>query len=110
MRALSGELGAKKGAGPDTRVVCGVVPVMHAGKSTLLNALVGRELLPMNNVPETARICKIVHNANTEPYLQEPPAPDGSAKKAASAKEPTVSSGIFRTAHEPCGWARQRLG
>ncbi len=68
------------------------------GKSTLLNALVGRELLPMNNVPETARICKIVHNANTEPYLQEPPSAEGSARKGAAAKEPVVSPAVFAAA------------
>ena len=33
-----------------------------AGKSTLLNALIGSTLLPSTNVPETARICQIQHS------------------------------------------------
>jgi hypothetical protein len=32
-----------------------------AGKSTLLNALIGANCLPANNVPETARITRITH-------------------------------------------------
>jgi len=44
-----------------------------SGKSTLINALVGDELLPMNNVPETARICKVVHCERAQqPYMMEP--------------------------------------
>jgi ribosome biogenesis GTPase A len=49
---------------------------MHSltGKSTLINALVGEELLPMNNVPETSRIVKVVHSAlqrAQQPFLLE---------------------------------------
>lgn len=33
-----------------------------AGKSTLLNALIGANCLPANNVPETARITRITHS------------------------------------------------
>jgi hypothetical protein len=32
-----------------------------AGKSTLLNALLGAVVLPSSNVPETARITRITH-------------------------------------------------
>ena len=32
-----------------------------AGKSTLLNALIGANCLPANNVPETARIVRVTH-------------------------------------------------
>jgi len=34
---------------------------LSAGKSTLINAFLGNEILPVNNVPETARICRIKH-------------------------------------------------
>lgn len=52
---------------------CG--PLCAAGKSTLLNSLISAECLPMNNVPETARICKIMHDAAAkEPSLLEPAA------------------------------------
>eukprot|EP00983_Pelagomonas_calceolata_P012367 396142-Pelagomonas_calceolata.AAC.5 len=45
----------------------------YVGKSTLINALVGDELLPMNNVPETARICKVVHSERAhQPFMMEP--------------------------------------
>lgn len=44
----------------------------QSGKSTLLNALMGMEVLPMNNVPETARMCRITHNAALrEPLLHD---------------------------------------
>ena len=33
----------------------------NAGKSTLLNALLGAICLPSSNVPETARITRIIH-------------------------------------------------
>jgi len=56
-----------------------------SGKSTLINALVGSELMPMNNVPETARICKVVHDPGAkEPYLVEP----GGAAAGASTGSP----------------------
>ncbi|GAX72603.1 hypothetical protein CEUSTIGMA_g59.t1 [Chlamydomonas eustigma] len=41
-----------------------VLALTKSGKSTLINALVGHELMPVNNVPETARICKVVHTPN----------------------------------------------
>ncbi len=63
----------------------------RAGKSTLLNALAGAELLPMNNVPETARICKLVHDvAAVDPFLLEAAAA-GSA--AGDAHQPSSSAG-----------------
>lgn len=37
---------------------------MYVGKSTLLNALISCEAMPVNNVPETARIVKIIHDAS----------------------------------------------
>ena len=36
---------------------------MRSGKSTLLNALLAASLLPSTNVPETARVVKIVQSA-----------------------------------------------
>ena len=38
-----------------------VATPIAAGKSTLLNALIGANCLPANNVPETARITRITH-------------------------------------------------
>jgi hypothetical protein len=40
--------------------------VWAAGKSTLLNALLGSMLLPSSNVPETARITRITHTPLAE--------------------------------------------
>uniref|UniRef100_A0A7S3R370 Dynamin N-terminal domain-containing protein n=1 Tax=Dunaliella tertiolecta TaxID=3047 RepID=A0A7S3R370_DUNTE len=52
---------------------CAVLALTKSGKSTLINALVGDELLPMNNVPETARICKVVHSERAhQPFMMEP--------------------------------------
>ncbi|GIL46881.1 hypothetical protein Vafri_3748 [Volvox africanus] len=49
-----------------------VLALTKSGKSTLLNALLGMEVLPMNNVPETARICRITHDAAArEPLLRD---------------------------------------
>lgn len=36
-----------------------------SGKSTLLNALISCEAMPVNNVPETARIVKIIHDPSS---------------------------------------------
>ena len=41
----------------------------HTGKSTLLNALIGANCLPANNVPETARIVRVTHAAGTAQLL-----------------------------------------
>lgn len=49
------------------------MPCTHAGKSTLINAFVGNEVLPVNNVPETARISRITHVPSSdcaEPTLE----------------------------------------
>ncbi len=35
--------------------------MLYTGKSTLLNALLGAICLPSSNVPETARITRIIH-------------------------------------------------
>ena len=35
--------------------------MLNTGKSTLLNALLGAICLPSSNVPETARITRIIH-------------------------------------------------
>jgi GTPase SAR1 family protein len=40
-----------------------VLALAKAGKSTLINALLGAELLPTSNVPETARIVRVKHAA-----------------------------------------------
>ncbi|GLC43094.1 hypothetical protein PLESTB_000863800 [Pleodorina starrii] len=49
-----------------------VLALTKSGKSTLLNALMGLEVLPMNNVPETARICRMTHDPSArEPLLRD---------------------------------------
>ncbi|GFR43890.1 hypothetical protein Agub_g5019, partial [Astrephomene gubernaculifera] len=49
-----------------------VLALTKSGKSTLLNALMGAEVLPMNNVPETARIVRITHDPTArEPHLRD---------------------------------------
>jgi small GTP-binding protein len=40
-----------------------VLALVKSGKSTLINALLGQELLPSSNVPETARIVRVKHAA-----------------------------------------------
>jgi hypothetical protein len=57
-----------------------------AGKSTLINALLGDTLLPSNNVPETARITAVHHCADASaPPLLSYPSPDGEAVKVQGA-------------------------
>lgn len=58
-----------------------VLALTKSGKSTLLNALISSECLPVNNVPETARVCKISHTLCSEPSML-----DGQTK-VAGAKE-----------------------
>lgn len=51
-------------------VVLAVVGTMKAGKSTTINAIVGREILPNRNRPMTALPTLICHNpTKIEPYL-----------------------------------------
>jgi hypothetical protein len=47
------------------------------GKSTLINGLMGKKLLPSNNVPETARITSIEHQPPNQPPALTYQAPDG---------------------------------
>ena len=44
-------------------------PCRPAGKSTLLNALLGAAILPSTNVPETARVCRITSVPEGPPTL-----------------------------------------
>ncbi|KAK9830273.1 hypothetical protein WJX72_010744 [[Myrmecia] bisecta] len=56
----------------DQTLSVAVLALTKSGKSTLLNALMGRVILPSNNVPETARISCITHTAlaaNEQPLL-----------------------------------------
>jgi hypothetical protein len=51
-----------------------------AGKSTLINALLGDTLMPSNNVPETARITAVHHCTDVSaPPLLSYQSPDGQA-------------------------------
>ncbi|DBA79310.1 TPA: hypothetical protein ACH3X2_007789 [Trebouxia sp. C0005] len=45
----------------DESLTVAVLALTKSGKSTLLNALIGANCLPANNVPETARITRITH-------------------------------------------------
>ena len=50
------------------------IMLLVAGKSTLLNALTASSCLPSNNVPETARITKLIHTglqAGEQPWLRD---------------------------------------
>jgi hypothetical protein len=53
------------------------MPDPTAGKSTLLNAILGASILPANNVPETARIIAIHHTPDAATARLSYPAPDG---------------------------------
>lgn len=44
-----------------TATACQPFALFSTGKSTLINAFLANEVLPVNNVPETARICRIKH-------------------------------------------------
>jgi tRNA U34 5-carboxymethylaminomethyl modifying GTPase MnmE/TrmE len=51
-----------------------VLALAKSGKSTFINALTGSPLLPVNNIPETARICRITHTPlldGEEPVLYD---------------------------------------
>ncbi|KAK3275091.1 hypothetical protein CYMTET_16760 [Cymbomonas tetramitiformis] len=48
-----------------------VLALAKSGKSTLINSLLGDEVLPSSNVPETARICRVVHTNAAEVSLQD---------------------------------------
>jgi len=41
-----------------------IVALTKSGKSTFINAILGNEYLPTSNVPETARIVRIIHSKN----------------------------------------------
>ncbi|DBA78877.1 hypothetical protein WJX77_008617 [Trebouxia sp. C0004] len=49
----------------DQTLTVAVLALTKSGKSTLLNALIGANCLPANNVPETARITRITHTQGT---------------------------------------------
>jgi len=42
----------------------GLLALTKSGKSTFLNVLLGDEVMPSGTVPETARICRIMHDPN----------------------------------------------
>lgn len=72
----------------------------HTGKSTLINAFLANEILPVNNVPETARICRINHTPTAscpEPLLELTAAsgPSGTSRSSslASAGSAAFDSG-----------------
>lgn len=49
-----------------------VLALVKSGKSTLINALLGDQLLPSSNAPETARIVRIRHRSDLhEPILRD---------------------------------------
>ena len=52
----------------DTQFEICVVATMSSGKSTLINALLGRDLLPAANEATTAAITRITNNQNTEDF------------------------------------------
>lgn len=54
-----------------------VIATMSSGKSTLLNAILGKELLPAKNEACTATICRITDNKNLEEYKMRAETLDG---------------------------------
>jgi GTPase SAR1 family protein len=50
----------------DQRFTAAIMALVKSGKSTLLNAMLGAEFLPSNNVPETASIVRIRHDPRDE--------------------------------------------
>lgn len=56
------ELNASKNYLNDQKFSIGITGVMNAGKSTMLNALMGREILGSAVVPETANLTIVKHN------------------------------------------------
>lgn len=70
----------------------GITGVMNAGKSTLLNALMGKELLGTSTIPETANLTVISYDANPNAKVfywneKEWQKLEKSAKDVASLKE-----------------------
>eukprot|EP00798_Chlamydomonas_sp_ICE-L_P018264 gene18264-24718_t len=55
----------------DEPLALAVLALTKSGKSTLINALLSSEAMPMNNVPETARLVRIVHSPASLITLQE---------------------------------------
>ena len=52
---------------------CAVIGITKAGKSTLINALLGAEALPVSNVPSTAVVIRVRHLPGlTNPKLRDP--------------------------------------
>ncbi|KAL6753659.1 hypothetical protein V8C86DRAFT_3139812 [Haematococcus lacustris] len=79
-----------------------------SGKSTLINALVGTELLPVNNVPETAHICSIVHDLTAvEPFLVEPVA-GALQRNSQDSRRASGQQGAFQPT-SPCPMASQNI-
>jgi hypothetical protein len=76
---------------------CALVTLV--GKSTLINAFLGNELMPVNNVPETARISRITHACSAtcpEPLLEFTMAssPSRTSSLTSSSSECSRSSSI----------------
>eukprot|EP00879_Flechtneria_rotunda_P004959 GHRR01005234.1.p1 GENE.GHRR01005234.1~~GHRR01005234.1.p1 ORF type:complete len:470 (+),score=121.45 GHRR01005234.1:171-1580(+) len=69
-----------------------VLALTKSGKSTLINSFLGDELLPVNNVPETARISRILYCPSAidpEPKLElKQPKSPASCTSAASSASP----------------------
>lgn len=75
----------------DATLSVAVLALAKSGKSTLLNALIGHDMLPSNNVPETARIVRILHDPSApSPVLQE-------TANGAPQQQRTVGSLAIRT-------------
>lgn len=61
-KEILGELGNTNNYLNDQKFSIGITGVMNAGKSTMLNALMGREILGSAVVPETANLTIVKHN------------------------------------------------
>jgi len=66
-QSLLNKLEASRGVIKERKVRVVITALMKAGKSTLLNSLVGEELLPSDTFAATAAITKIVHHSRRHP-------------------------------------------
>ena len=58
---LQTNFGSTRSKWSNQRFRVGVMALVKAGKSTLINAWLGREFLPSSNTPETAKIVRVRH-------------------------------------------------
>lgn len=71
IQRVSAELAETLAKWKRRRFTVAVTALVKAGKSSFVNALLGDEILPIANTPETARIVRIKHALVDEPVLRD---------------------------------------